>query len=179
MISAWYPEMNVCTQSSFGCAQYIRSTKLHSELSNGVSYAYVAHLEQKLCTFFFVADLDTNGKMTTFLVLPILQKLKREVFFIIRNSLRNHRQHKEFLDEFWRKKPQKVYFLIVSSMGKTRKVVILPLVSKSATKKTYTIPACIFSPMNSCNVNFMWIISFELFWIYACAKVGGPTVWIT
>ena len=25
------------------------------------------------------------------------------------------------------------------------------------------IPACIFSPMNSCNVNFMWIISFHVF----------------
>ena len=50
--------------------------------------------------FFFSAVLDTNGKMTTFFVLPILQKLKREGFFYhkeflkesssVRNSLRNH-----------------------------------------------------------------------------------------
>ena len=49
---------------------------------------------------FFSAVLDTNGKMTTFFVLPILQKLKREGFFYhkeflkesssVRNSLRNH-----------------------------------------------------------------------------------------
>ena len=30
---------------------------------------------------FFPAVLDTNGKMTTFFVLPILQKLKPEEFF--------------------------------------------------------------------------------------------------
>ena len=39
--------------------------------------------------FFFPAVLDTNGKMTTFFVLPILQKLKPEGFF----------HHKEFLKE--------------------------------------------------------------------------------
>ena len=54
----------------------------------------------ELCMFFFSAVLDTNGKMTTFFVLPILQKLKREGFFYhkeflkesssVRNSLRNH-----------------------------------------------------------------------------------------
>ena len=38
---------------------------------------------------FFSAVLDTNGKMTTFFVLPILQKLKPEGFF----------HHKEFLKE--------------------------------------------------------------------------------
>ena len=34
------------------------------------------------CVRFFSADLDNNGKMTNFFVLPILQKLKREVFFL-------------------------------------------------------------------------------------------------
>ena len=33
------------------------------------------------CVCFFPAVLDTNGKMTTFFVLPILQKLKPEEFF--------------------------------------------------------------------------------------------------
>ena len=54
----------------------------------------------KIVYVFFSAVLDTNGKMTTFFVLPILQKLKREGFFYhkeflkesssLRNSLRNH-----------------------------------------------------------------------------------------
>ena len=38
---------------------------------------------------FFLAKSDINGKMTSFFVLPILQKLKRESFF----------HHKEFLKE--------------------------------------------------------------------------------
>ena len=38
---------------------------------------------------FFSAVLDTNGKMATFLFLPILQKLKPDVFY----------HHKEFLKE--------------------------------------------------------------------------------
>ena len=40
---------------------------------------------------------------------------------------------------FEEKKPQKLYFLIVPSMGETKELVILPLVSDLARKKTSTI----------------------------------------
>ena len=130
--------------------------------------------------FVFLVDLDTNGKMTSFLFYPYLRRDGNGVseFFFLQNSSRNSLWWwwwflKEFL---MMKKTSRFNFC---SMGKTKKLVILPLVSKSAGKKTYTI--CILWLYS--KIFFLMILLFnhvisKIFKIYIFRLIFGKIIWI-